>query len=337
MLINFNDRHAITVSGINNCPGKAICDGDLVLFTMKKTIYLLVLVLSMGIYTGCGKENTEIQNSRMEEQTTPENSENDEIHLEDGLKIDFTRDYSEDIKEDVDDVVADSTSLQEELTNMEKVTQKYTPLAEAAQTQGEMNVAAQWLYTIWDTELNNLWGRLSSSADRQTKEKLLAEQRNWIDLKEEVTLLNIGSREESGSMYPLLQDSYLEEITKNRAYVLARELAKIKGEDFAMPEVSAKYGTFVDDQGTGDIYSSLLTRQNWEGKDEAVISIYRQGEMEGSFVDNGNGELEFSSEDGSVKGIIQINGWDGASFEVTETSNPDAFPVGQKTEFPFAF
>lgn len=200
MLINFNDRHAITVSGMNNCPGKAICDGDLVLFTMKKAIYLLVLVLSMGIYTGCGKENIEIENSRMEEQTTPEDSENDEIHLDDELNIDFTCDYSESIKEDVDDVVADSTSLQEELTNMEKVTQKYTPLAEAAQTQGEMNVAAQWLYTIWDTELNNLWSRLSISADRQTKENLLAEQRNWIDLKEEVTLLNIGSREENGSI-----------------------------------------------------------------------------------------------------------------------------------------
>lgn len=134
MLISFNDRHAITVSGMNNCPGKAICDGDLVLFTMKKTIYLLVLVLSMGICAGCGKENTEIENSRMEEQTTCENSEDDEIHLDDELKIDFTCDYSESIKEDVDDVVADSTSLQEELTNMEKVTQKYTPLAEAAQT-----------------------------------------------------------------------------------------------------------------------------------------------------------------------------------------------------------
>ena len=56
MLINFNDRHAITVSGINNCPGKAICDGDLVLFTMKKTIFLLVLVLIMGICTGCTTE-----------------------------------------------------------------------------------------------------------------------------------------------------------------------------------------------------------------------------------------------------------------------------------------
>ena len=177
---------------------------------------------------------------------------------------------------------------------------------------------------------------MSSSADRQTKEKLLAEQRNWIDLKEEVTLLNIGSREENGSMYPLLQDSYLEEITKNRAYVLARELAKIKGEDFAMPEVSAKYGTFVDNQGTGDIYSSLITRQNWEGTDEAVISIYRQGEMEGSFVDHGNGELSFTSEDRSVKGMIKIDGWNGASFKVTETYGESPFSAGEEFEFPFA-
>ena len=115
-------------------------------------------------------------------------------------------------------------------------------------------------------------------------------------------------------MYPLLQDSYLEEITKNRVYVLARELAKIKGEDFAMPEVSAKYGTFVDNQELV-IYTVLwITRQNWEGTDEAVISIYRQGEMKGSFVDHGNGELSFTSEDGSVKGMIKIDGWNECKF-----------------------
>ena len=104
-----------------------------------------------------------------------------------------------------------------------------------------------------------------------------------------------------------------------------------------MPEVSAKYGTFVDNQGTGDIYSSLLTRQNWEGKDEAVISIYRQGEMEGSFVDHGNGELSFTSEDGSVKGMIKIDGWNGASFKVTEIYGEFPFSVGEEFEFPFAF
>ena len=44
----------------------------------------------------------------------------------------------------------------------------------------------------------------------------------------------------------------------------------------------------------------IRDRQGVNGSDEAVISIYRQGELKGSFVDNGNGELNFSSEDGSV-------------------------------------
>lgn len=304
---------------------------------MRKTIYMLTLVLVMGICIGCDKENTEIENPTEEEQSISTSSEKDEFQLSDGLKIDFTYDYSEDIKADVDNVVLNSTSLQEELTNIDKITQKYTPLAEAAQTQGEMNIAAQWLYTIWDAELNNLWSRFSNSADRQTKENLLADQRNWINMKEEITLLSIGSKEENGSMYPLLESSFLEEITEKRAYVLARELAKIKGEDFVMPEVSTKYGTFVDNQGTGDIYSFLITRQNWKDEDEAVISIYRQGETEGSFVDHGNGELFFTSKDGSVKGTIKIDGWDGASFKVTEISGDSPFAVGEEFEFPFAF
>ena len=304
---------------------------------MKKRIHLLAFVLIMGICIGCGKENTAIETFQTEEQTTSTSSETHEFELNGELKIDFAYDYSEDIKADVDDVVSKSTSLQEELTNIEKITQKYTPLAEAAQTQSEMNIAAQWLYTIWDTELNNLWSRFSSSADQQTKENLLADQRNWINMKEKVTSLSIGSREENGSMYPLLQSSFQEEITKNRAYVLARELAKIKGEDFVMPEISKKYGTFVDNQGTGDIYSSLITRQNGEGNDEALISIYRQGEMEGSFVDNGNGELLFTSEDGNVRGIIKIDGWNGASFKVTEIDGDSPFYAGEVVEFPFTF
>ena len=200
-----------------------------------------------------------------------------------------------------------------------------------------MNVSSRWFFVIWDTELNNLWDRFSNSADQQTKENILAEQRNWIAMKEGVTLLSIGDREENGSMYPLLQNSFLEEITKNRAYVLANELAKITGESFTMPEKSAKYGLFVDNQGTGNVYSSLIIRPDWEGEDEAIISIYRQGGTQGTFVDNGNGELVFLSDDGSIKGIIKINGWDGASFQVTEASGESVFSVGEEFKFPFAF
>lgn len=311
---------------------------------MKKSIYMMTLILMVGFCIGCGKEGTESndlssesKSFQVEEQSISASRENNDIELNDKLEIDFTYDYSEDIKADVDYVVSGSSSLQKELENIEKIIQKYTPLAEAAQTQGEMNISSRWLFVIWDTELNSLWSRFSNSADQQTKETLLTEQRNWIDMKEEVTLLNLGSSEENGSIYPLLQNSFLEEITRNRAYVIANELAKIKGESFAMPEISAKYGLFVDNQGTGNVYSFLNTREGWEGDDEAIISIYRQGETEGTFVDNGNGELAFTSDDGSVKGIIKINGWDGASFKVTETSEESVFSVGEEVKFPFAF
>lgn len=299
---------------------------------------------------GCGKkeilqedissqptDNNNQDNSN--EQSDGQNNSNEQSDIADswGENENFMHDYSEDIKADVDQVVSGSESLQKELENMEDIIQKYTPMAEAAQTQIEMNISSGWFFAIWDTELNSLWSRFSNLADQQTKERLLEEQRNWISMKEAVTLLSLGPSEENGSMYPLLQNSFLEEITKNRAYILANELARIKGEAFVMPERSAKYGLFVDNRGTGSVYSSLNARQGWEGDDEAIISVYRQGEIQGTFVDNGNGELIFTSEDGNIKGIIKINGWDGASFKVTETSGDSAFFAGEEFEFPFVF
>lgn len=320
----------------------------------KKKITILVCTLFMVFSLGaCGKtkedaavvtqQESSLQIESMDEETTSEesttfnNGEEDDIELKDTIEIDFTYDYTEDIKADVAYVVSNSSSLQEELKNIDTITQKYTLLAESAQTQGEMNVASQWLYVIWDTELNNLWSRFSSLANQDTKEMVLEEQRNWIAMKEEVTLMSLGSQEENGSMYPMLVNSLWEEKTKNRAYFIANELAQIEGESFAMPEASTKYGLFVDNQGTDAVYSSLITQQSWEGEDEAIISVYRLGEIEGSFIDNGNGNLNFTSDDGSIKGTIQINGWNGATFEVTETIGAVPFSVGEKFEFPFAF
>lgn len=332
---------------------------------MRRRILIWIVVLGLLGVAGCGKTETEVQEPETEQavqepeteqmiqepeteqsitepedepaQTDPVSEDNNDMEWDDQLEVDFTYDYSEDIKADVDRAAAESATLQEELENMEKVIQKYMPLSQEALAQAEMNVSSGWFFTIWDTELNSLWSRFSSSADPQTKEKLLAEQRNWIDMKEEAILLSLGPRE--GSIYPLLVNSFLEDITRNRAYVLANELAKVEGESFVMPEKSVEYGgLFVDNQGTGTIYSSLIIRRQGEAEDdEAVISIYRLGEIEGSFVDSGDGELDFTSYDGNVKGIIQINGWDGAGFTVTETSEGSPFSVGEEYQFPFAF
>lgn len=44
-----------------------------------------------------------------------------------------------------------------------------------------------------------------------------------------------------------------------------------------------------------------------------------------------------TSDDGSVKGVIQMNGWNGASFTVTEVTGESPFAEGEVFEFPFVF
>lgn len=262
---------------------------------MKKRVYLAIFALTFGLCAGCGNkeadsdisgtEDTVFQteeplelsgtgnidlseenkdsggkNADSSEENNGSGEEDTDIESTDTQEIDFTRDYSEDIKKDVDDVVSASASLQEELENIHTLSEQYEAIAQTAQTQGEMNMSSGWFLKIWDTELNNLWSRFSDSADAQTKEKVLAEQRSWNSMKEEVAQESLGSSEENGSMYSLLVNFFQEEITKNRAYVLANELAKVKGEAFEMPERSTKYGVFVDNQGTGSVYSRLCTQ-----------------------------------------------------------------------------
>lgn len=257
--------------------------------------------------------------------------------LDNNIKIDYEYDYSNDIKSDVEYVVSNSSSLQEELKNIEKVTEKYTPIAESANTQTDMNIASKWLYEIWDAELNNLWNRFNDIADKETKDKYLKEQRQWIALKEQVTDISIGSSEDNGSMYPLLVNSYHEEITKNRCYIIAREMAHIKGENFVMPEVSSTNGTFIDNQDTDDVYSSLITREEIDGENKVSISLYRLAQVDGTFVDKGNGELDFTSDEGNVRGIIKIKGWDGAVFTVKEVTGGSPLTVGEEFTFPWTY
>ena len=199
-----------------------------------------------------------------------------------------------------------------------------------------MNASSRWFYVIWDTELNNLWSRFMNLADQKTKESVLAEQRNWVAMKEEATLLSIGSSEENGSIYPLLQNSFLEEITKNRACVLASKLAGIKGEDFMLPDRSNKYGLFVDNQGTGNVYSALVTREGLNGENEAVISVYRTGETRGTFTIM---EMENwpSHRMMEMYGESFILTGGRGKFHVTEVTGNSAFTVGEELEFPFAF
>ena len=69
---------------------------------------------------------------------------------------------------------------------------------------------------------------------------------------------------------------------------------------------------------------------------ESIISIYRLGETEGTFEEAGDGKYEFVFYSENVKGILRMNGWEGASFEVTESAD-SPFAAGDLFEFDFAF
>ncbi|MCR5754984.1 MAG: DUF1311 domain-containing protein [Acetatifactor sp.] len=306
----------------------------------KRTVSIWCVCLATLMLAGCGaKAEIEEQTQTVAEQDeTVEQSETEEDTVTDKeFVVDYAHDYTAEIQEEVKAIVLSSTSLQEELEKVEQLSERYLPLATQAQTQAEMNQAAGWFYTIWGTELNDLWSRISNQADEQTKERLLAEQRNWVSMKEEITLEYYGPAEENGSMYPTLYSSFWENNTRNRCYILASELAGIQGESFLLPDKSTKYGVFVDNQGTGSVYSSLITRTGWEGDDEAIVSIYRLIALEGSFTDNGDGTLSFRDEECDVEGIITIAPWNGASFEVTASPEDFVVSVGETFEFDFVF
>ncbi|MBO4998758.1 MAG: DUF1311 domain-containing protein, partial [Lachnospira sp.] len=65
---------------------------------MKIRIYILVVMLIVGLCSGCGKEqaDSESKSIQAEEQADAADKTNNDVELNDNLEIDFTFDYSED-------------------------------------------------------------------------------------------------------------------------------------------------------------------------------------------------------------------------------------------------
>lgn len=80
-------------------------------------------------------------------------------------------------------------------------------------------------------------------------------------------------------------------------------------------------GTYVDIQGTDEVYSSLILCDQGDGNYDATISLYRLTTLEGTAAlryDRSDGMLYFNSEDQQVEAVIGFSG---------DTSTPDAAAV----------
>lgn len=86
-------------------------------------------------------------------------------------------------------------------------------------TQADMNMKSQELYELWDDALNYLWGEVKSSITEEEFEKLLDEQRIWIEEKEK-SVEEAGKEFEGGSIYALIVNGEAAKITEERVYEL---------------------------------------------------------------------------------------------------------------------
>ena len=86
--------------------------------------------------------------------------------------------------------------------------------------QSDMNKLSNDIYLIWDDLLNELWAVLKESLDEKTMNALLAEQREWITMKESEAK-KAGDVFNGGSMAPLASNMKAAELTKLRVYELA--------------------------------------------------------------------------------------------------------------------
>lgn len=95
-------------------------------------------------------------------------------------------------------------------------------------TQTDMNICSYQSYQRADAELNHAWKRAAEHAkarDRNAREwsgasdahaRLLAAQRAWLTFRDAHCLAENGTRANSGTIWPLLQNTCLEALTEAR-------------------------------------------------------------------------------------------------------------------------
>ena len=299
---------------------------------MKKRV-LLVLFAAMLTFAGCGK--SDVASTANVESTADASAQGSENVVLDDITADGNQenaDYTEQIRAEVADA-KNASSLQDELDIITDLGEKYDSLRMSSETQTELNENSQWIFLVWDEELNSLWRRMSDELDKTTKDEILARQRVWVAMKDDAAD-HLSAIYEGGSIQPMIYNEEMADLTRRRAYVLADEFAKYRGEKFTMP-TRDNTGYFVDTQGTTEEYSSMTLAPGMEGDSLIItVSLYRVGELTGYGEATSEG-ISFVSDDGNVQATIKID-FDSASFTVDEASD-SIVNAGEAFDFDLAF
>lgn len=85
--------------------------------------------------------------------------------------------------------------------------------------QADMNSAAQSRYELWDSALNTLWNQLTRTLDKETMRQLVAEEKKWINMKEQA-MADAEAEGGGGSITATLVYGEGARLTRERVYEL---------------------------------------------------------------------------------------------------------------------
>jgi len=208
---------------------------------------LLIAVSAAMTFAGCGsKEKKQLPNLEISvEEIADVDGEKESKVSETAQKSETLTEGEESNRTNTDsdtkpeeDVNKDATkpenekSIQKEIAEVEAKSLEYENRDWDVPQQTMNLLTGEW-YALWDEELNLLWNRLTNEVDTGRKETLLEEQRAWIERKE-ANVKEVGEETMGGSIQPTMENTVAEEMTRARVYVLAGELAKVRGEEFVV-------------------------------------------------------------------------------------------------------
>lgn len=299
-----------------------------------------IYVMMAALLCSCGKKESDnateyVRSSSVQEETGTSEKIEESAEKEDSEKRTEAPDYEAQITEEVEKALDSVETLQEKMAKVEKVAKKYEKLLRKEDgSQVELNERAKNVQDVWDASLNHVWKEMRGAIDKKTMAALQKEQEKWVKCKENVAEMAVSEYKE-GSIYPMLYSMELADITRNRVYQVMSFYAEEKGDPFEMPERS-EFGSYIDNMGTGSIYSSLIIKEGMEkGTMFAAVSVYRTGEAEGTVKEKGKA-LIFKCSEFGMNGKITY-GWNGAVLKVIKAKKKSPFHKGDVFKFPVAF
>ncbi len=310
---------------------------------MKRRVSVIVLCLMLGI-TACGtSEDTQESTGILEEEITETETQEEEVieatEWEEQESTEATgtvgEDYTEEITAKVTTIGAAATSLEDELQQVVDYAAKFEEMQyDGDYSQTELNELAQWPYVVWDAEVNSLWSRVSDTLTGEEKETVLEWQRAYAEMYEDMATLAISTYAD-GSISGLLYMDKLAYFSENRAYLLADVLAEAIGEDFTLPERDI-YGCYATSEDNKTILNYFYVEEGMEADSYyATLNVDGVGTVEGE-ISEANGVISFAGLQYDISGQL-TEGWDGATFTVTEVNGDFPFAVGDEYRFDLVF